>query len=191
MLMGVCSAGFKTTQLPAASAGASFPRRHQKREIPRDDLSDDAERLVKMIGDRIMVNFGKASFLRADATGEIAEMINGQRQVSGLGFADRFAIVDRLDERQKIELLFDPVGNAEKRERALRRRGPSPGFARGMRRIKGQIDVFSRRAGDGADHPAVDRRTILKGLALNGRYPFAADKIIVMRPYRDLTGNVG
>jgi hypothetical protein len=31
-----------------------LPRRHQDREVPRDDLADDAQRLVEVIGDRVV-----------------------------------------------------------------------------------------------------------------------------------------
>ena len=60
MPIGVCSAGLSTTQLPAASAGASFQHGHQQREVPRDDLADDAERLVEMIGDGVVVDLARA-----------------------------------------------------------------------------------------------------------------------------------
>jgi hypothetical protein len=55
-ITGVCSAGFSTTQLPAASAGASFHDRHEQREVPGDDLADDAERLVEVVGDGVVVD---------------------------------------------------------------------------------------------------------------------------------------
>jgi hypothetical protein len=132
MLIGVCSAGFSTTQLPV---GRELPDRHQDREIPRYDLAHHAERLMEMISDRIMVDLGETSFLGADAAGEIAEMIDRQRQVGGLGFANGLAIVDCLDEGEEIELLFDPVGDAQKRERAFGWGGSSPGFPRRMRGV--------------------------------------------------------
>ena len=57
---GVCSAGLSTTALPAASAGRELPDRHQDREVPRDDLADDAERLVEVVGDGVVVDLGRA-----------------------------------------------------------------------------------------------------------------------------------
>ena len=53
-----------------------------------------------MIGDRVVIDFAQAAFLGAQAAGEIAEMIDGQRQIGSLGLADRLAVVDRLDRRQ-------------------------------------------------------------------------------------------
>ncbi len=37
-----------------------LPRRHQEREVPRDDLADDAERLVEVVGDGVVVDLGDA-----------------------------------------------------------------------------------------------------------------------------------
>jgi hypothetical protein len=56
-----------TTQLPAARAGASFHDGHEDREVPGDDLADDAERLVEVVGDGVVVDLGDAALLRADA----------------------------------------------------------------------------------------------------------------------------
>jgi ParB family chromosome partitioning protein len=36
--------------------GRQLPRRHQQREVPRDDLADHAQRLVEMIGDGVVVD---------------------------------------------------------------------------------------------------------------------------------------
>ena len=52
---GVCSAGLSTTQFPAASAGASFQVAIKQREVPGDDLPHDAERLVEVVGDGVVV----------------------------------------------------------------------------------------------------------------------------------------
>ena len=37
-----------------------LPGRHQQREVPRDDLADDAERLVEVVGDGVVVDLGRA-----------------------------------------------------------------------------------------------------------------------------------
>ena len=58
-----------------------------------------------------MIDFRQAAFLRADTAGEVAEMINRQRQIRGLGLADRLAVVDRLDHCEQIELLLHAVGD--------------------------------------------------------------------------------
>ena len=35
---------------------SQLPDRHQQREVPRDDLADDAQRLVEVVGDRVVVD---------------------------------------------------------------------------------------------------------------------------------------
>ena len=107
--MGVCSAGLSTTQLPVGQGRGEFPGGHQERKIPRDDGADDAERLVEMIGNRVRVDLRQGAFLSADAAGEIAEMIDGERQVGRGRLADRFTVVATLDEGQKF-LAAPPSG---------------------------------------------------------------------------------
>ena len=79
-----------------------LPGRHQQREVPGDDLADHAQRLVEMIGDRVVVDLATAAFLGADAAGEVAEMVDRQRQVGRVRLADRLAVVDRLDRGQQL-----------------------------------------------------------------------------------------
>ena len=51
---GVCSAGLRTMQFPAAKRRRHLPNGHQDREIPGNDLTHDAERLMEMIGDGVV-----------------------------------------------------------------------------------------------------------------------------------------
>ena len=51
---GVCSAGLSTTQFPGRQRGRQLPRRHEQREVPRNDLTHDAERLVEVVGDGVV-----------------------------------------------------------------------------------------------------------------------------------------
>ncbi len=76
-----------------------LPHRHQDREIPRNDLTDHAERLVEVIRDGVVIDLGERAFLRAHAAGEIAEMIDRERDVGRHRFADRLAVVDRFGQR--------------------------------------------------------------------------------------------
>ena len=63
--------------------GRQLPGRHQDGGSSAwNDLPDDPERLMEVVGHRIAVDFAQAAFLRRqDATGEIAEMIDGQRKI--------------------------------------------------------------------------------------------------------------
>ena len=56
--------------------GRELPHRHQQREVPGNDLADDAERLMEMIGDGVLVDLRNAAFLRAHDAGVIAPMVD-------------------------------------------------------------------------------------------------------------------
>jgi ParB family chromosome partitioning protein len=90
-----------------------LPRRHQQREVPRDDLADHAQRLVIVIGDGVVVDFAQRAFLAADARGEIAEVVDRQRHVGCGRLADRLAVVDGFDHRQHVEVVFHPLRHLE------------------------------------------------------------------------------
>ena len=113
-----------------------LPDGHQDREVPRDDLADDAERLVEVVGDGVVVDLGDAALLGADGAGEVAEVVDGQREVGGQGLADRLAVVPGLGDREHLEVLLDPVGDLVQDVRALGRRRscPRPARRRGRRR---------------------------------------------------------
>ena len=171
-------------QLPAASAGASFQRRHQDREVPRDDLTDHAERLVKVIGDGVVIDLRQRAFLRADAGGEIAEMIDGERDVGEGRLADRLAVVDGLDRGEHLEVLLHAVGDLVEDLGALGGCGVAPGVLGLMRGVERKLDVGGLRAGDLADRLAGNGADIVEILAVDRRHPFAADEIFVARAQR-------
>ncbi len=143
-----------------------LPHRHQDGEVPRDDLADDAERLVEVVGDGRLVDLGERAFLRADAAGEVAEVIDGERQVGGHRLADRLAVVDRLDGGELGEVRLHAVGDLEQDGGAGGRRRLAPGVGGGVRGVERLLDVLGGRAGDLADDLAADRRAVLEVLAL-------------------------
>ena len=133
--------GFQDHAIAGGQSRGEFPDRHQDREIPRDDLADDAERLVEMIGDGGLVDFREAAFLGAGAGGEIAEMVDGERNVRKRGLADRLAVIDRLDIGEQVEILLHPVGDAVEDQRAGGHGLLAPGLGGGMGGIERQIDI--------------------------------------------------
>ena len=59
---------------------------------------------MEMIGDGVMVDFADGAFLGAQRAGEIAEMVDRQRQIGIGGLADRLAVVERLDQSEVGEV---------------------------------------------------------------------------------------
>ena len=122
---GVSSAGFSTTVLPAASAGAKRPAGDRHREVPRHDHADDAERLVE--GD-------------VEAAGHRdlpAEQPLRRRAVVGqhvadvarlpAGVADGVPGVAHLELGQLLEVRVDDVGEPAQQPPAVGRGDLPPG----------------------------------------------------------------
>ena len=95
-----------------------FPRRHQQREVPRDDLPGDTERPGIRAEAGVVELVGPA--------GVVEEVRGGQRDVDVARFADGLAVVERLDDGQLARALLDQSGDAKEVLRALRagRLGP-------------------------------------------------------------------
>ena len=113
-----------------------------------------------MISHGGVVNFGGTAFLRAQTTGEIAEMIDRQRQVGVQGFADWFAVIPALRYRQILQILLNAVGDLQQKMRTLLYRGSPPGVRRPVCRIKGQIDIFGVGTGKLRNVAPIDGRSI-------------------------------
>ena len=182
--------GLETTQLPAASAGASFHVAIRSGKFHRDDLPDDAERLAEVVGDGILVDLRQAAFLGAQYAGEVAEMIDRQRQIGEGRLAQRLAVVERLDERDEVELLLEDVGDLVEDLGPLGRRGLAPAVPRLVSGIQRELDVGRRRARDVAQFPTCHGARVVEVAALDGRYPPAADEVVVFFADQDLFGNL-
>src|SRR3546814_1482282 len=66
-----------------------------------DDLSDHAERLVEVIGHGVFVELAERTLLCAQHPGEVAEVVDGERDVGGEGLAHRLAVLPRLGHRSE------------------------------------------------------------------------------------------
>ena len=66
---------------------------------------------MKVVGNSVDVNLGGAAFLCPNTPGEITEMIDAERQVGGRRFPDRFAVVQRFSQGNRIQVLLNPIGN--------------------------------------------------------------------------------
>ena len=95
---GVELAGFRTTVLPAASAGAIFQASIKQREVPGDDLRRDAQRFGRPAGKRELELVCPA--------GVVQEMRRGQRDVHVPRLLDGFAGVHGLDHSELAASLL-------------------------------------------------------------------------------------
>ena len=160
-----------------------LPRRHQQREVPRDDLADDAERLVEVVGDGVVVDLGERAFLGADAAGEIAEVVDRERQVgepSSRGSACRC----RASRPSPASRRFSSMRSAILLRIAARSAGevlPQASLAACAASSASSMSS-AVRAGDLAQRLAGDRRQVVEILPAHRRHPFAADEVVVARP---------
>ncbi len=126
-----------------------------------------------------MVQLADRAFLGADTAGEIAEMVDGQRDV-GIGrFAQRLAIVPGLGFGDQGQVVLDTLGDGQQDVGAFGDRSAAPGGAGGVRGIQRAFDVLGRRTRHFAQLLAVDRRQVVHVAAQHRFAPFAADEIAV------------
>ncbi len=92
--------------------GRELPDRHQDREVPRDDLPDDAERLVEVVGDGVLVDLARC---RPPGRGSRRRSSGSGRSASGMSAASVSRIglpfSQRLGDGERLEVRLDPVGD--------------------------------------------------------------------------------
>ena len=181
---------FEDDAVARRQRGRKLPNRHQDREIPGNDLTDHAERLMEMISDRVVVDLGERPFLRPDRAGEITEMVDRERQIGGHRLADRLAIVPGFGRRQHLEIRLHAVGDFVENHRPLSWAGPAPGILRSVRRVERGLDVGRVRARNLANRLAGDRRDVVEISAGVRRAPFASDVILIPLGERRLQSDV-
>ena len=94
-----------------------LPRQHQQREVPRDDLAGDAERL------RVGAEAGVLELV--GPAGVVEEVRGDQRDVDVARLPDRLAVVERLQHGQLAGALLDDPGDPVEVLGALARRASS------------------------------------------------------------------
>lgn len=140
---------------------------------------------MEVVRDRVVVDLAERALLRAQRTGEVAEVVDGQRNVGRQGLAHRLAVVPALGDRELLQMGLHPVGDPVEEPRAVARRRGSPGGRRGVCRVQGELDVLGRTAGDLGEGAAVDGAGVLEVLTTGGRNVRAADPVVVAGLVRD------
>jgi hypothetical protein len=142
-----------------------------------------------MIGYGIVVDLRQPALLGADAAGEIAEMVDGERYVRGHGLADRLAIVPGLGLGQDGQVLLHPVGDAIEDQRPFRRTGASPAILGSMCGIERQLDIRRVRPCDRGNDLAIDRRGVVEVAPVERFGPGTSDEIAIAGFERCCAGN--
>ena len=84
--------GLQHDGVAARERGRDLPREHEQREVPRDDLPDDAERRGAAVRERVLELVGPA--------GVVEEVRGRERHVDVARLLDRLAAVERLERRR-------------------------------------------------------------------------------------------
>ena len=122
-----------------------LPGQHQQREVPRDDLAGDAERLGVRPEARVVELVGPARV--------VEEPGRHQRDVDVARLADRLAVVERLEHRQLAGALLQDAGDPEQVLAALPGRQLGPDLVVGLaRRGHRAVDVGLAGLGDLGEH---------------------------------------
>ena len=106
--------GLQHDRAAGRKSRAELPRRHQQREIPRNDLPDDADRLANRVGQKLCCsaarrNGNRVSFDLGGPAGHVAEQIGREGHVGDARDRERLAVVERFELREFFQVLFDQI----------------------------------------------------------------------------------
>ena len=121
-----------------------LPRRQQQRKIPRHDRRDDADRLAQRVGEVVALDRHRLAVDLVGPAGEVLEALGGRGHLDLPRLEDRLAVVQRLEPRDLVGPLHQPLAelpDAAGRARARRQLAPRPGRAPPAPRATAGIDV--------------------------------------------------
>ena len=97
---------------------------------------------MEVVGVGVLVDLRDPALLGAHGAGEVAEVVDHQRDVGGERLAHRLAVVPALGDREHLQVLLDRVGHRVQHRRAFGGRLPAPGVLGGVRGVERQLDVL-------------------------------------------------
>ena len=103
-----------------------LPRRHQQGEVPGDHRAHHADRLADDQAEGVRTGRRDGVEDLVDRLREPAEGPDGIRDVDLAGVGDRLAALERVEQRQFLEVRLEQVGEAEEDLLALGRGAPRP-----------------------------------------------------------------
>ena len=107
-------------------SGSQLPCPHENREVPRNNLPDNAQWFMKMVGNGRICNFAQGTFLRAQAPGKIAKMVNCQRNVRRQCLTDRFAVIPCFRSGKEVKTGLHAVRRPEQQQSPFSRGSTRP-----------------------------------------------------------------
>ena len=133
--------GLQHDGVAARERRRDLPREHQQREVPRDDLPGDADRLRLPVREGVLELVGPA--------GVVEEVRGRERKVDVARLLDRLAAVQRLEHGELARALLQDARDPEQVLRALGARQRRPAVRECCaRRADGRVDLLGRRLPD-------------------------------------------
>jgi len=176
--------GLEDDGVAAGQGRCQFPGGHEQREVPRDDLSDDAVRGHVPVREGVLELVGPA--------GVVEEVGGDQRQVDVATLTDRLAAVHCLEHGELPGTLLELAGDAVEVAGPHRAGSVAPVFLEG--RAGGgdcTVYVFGAAFGDGGE-PFLGRRVDgVERAARTWFHELSADKEAVLVGEADDRGRLG
>ena len=138
--------GLEDDSVSGSEGGSYLPGQHHQREVPRNDLAGDAERLraattLHISGQRVLQLVGPA--------GVIEKPLRNEGNVDIAGFADRLAVVERLKDSKFAAAFGDDASDPIEILGAFAAGHLRPGLRVGGARCgDGLVDIGRRGFGD-------------------------------------------
>ncbi len=97
---------------------------------------------MEVVGDGVLVDLRDAPLLGTQHAGEVAEVVDGERQVGRQGLPDGLAVLPALDHSEVLEVLLDAIRDPEQDVRALGGTGLAPRLSRRVGGVECEVDVI-------------------------------------------------
>ena len=176
-----CMGGrFNNDGVACCQCRSEFPASHGEREVPRNDLTNNADWFMENQGQSVVVEHGGRTFPSSQASCEVTEMIGTQRNICCCGFTDRLAVVQCFHQCEMIEVCVDDISDLQKNVLSFDWRSLGP-FRKGCScRFHCFVHVFFGCFCEISQVLAICRIVGVKGSAVRGGNEFAINEETVL-----------
>ena len=159
--------GLHDDSVTGGESGANLPGKHEKREVPGDDLTANTERLLSGVVERVGGDIDGLALNLIGPTAVVADGANDGANIA-TGHGDGLAIVERLNSGEEVEVLLDQVGELQEVDTTLLGSDLAPGTLESLAgSLNGNIDILLGGLVDGADDLLGSGVDDLEGLFLD------------------------
>ena len=100
---------FENSDITSCQDRCQFPGCHQEREVPRHDLSNNADWFSQDKTKGIFVNHCGTALFATDDPGKISEVISSKRDISKCGFPDRLTVIHSFNCCQELFIFVNDI----------------------------------------------------------------------------------